>query len=330
MDQNAAPRPTTGIKREIVYRIQIALFWYLCMLLSNTILQPVTDGVLYFTVSALFELFTIQAMRGLFGDTPLIRDANELNFYAFLIHLAAIPLYLSDVSSSYHNNALNGMILLYLIRLFYFSENQSTHEYKGWKTFGALGFAYRLVMKHGNGPVTRHLVYIGKVVIALGTVIPLWLVTIQTNDQQTSLFTILTTSFILIYGYWKSAMADQPAAGLVVQAPAGKSVSATTRARVLRLLRRAKREVAAMRSHINFLYIASALIISMLLFVGIVTTERNIIFSYATGFIDGKTGKAPRTEADIQKIVRCYNRDSAKPLPPNDECAGIYNLRPNQ
>lgn len=328
MDQNAATRPITGIKREIIYRVQIALFWYLCMLLTNTILHPVTDGVLYFTVGALFELFTIQAMRGLFGDTPLIRDANELNFYACLIHLAAIPVYLSGISSSYHNNALNGMILLYLIRLFYFAENQSTHEYKGWKTFGALGFGYRLVMKHGNGPVTRHLVYVGKAVITLGTVIPLWLITIQTNDQQTSLFTILTTSFILIYGYWKNAMADHSAAGLVAQAPAGKSVSATTRARVLRLLRRAKREVVAMRSHINFLYIASALIISALLLVGTETIRRDIIFSYATGFIDGKTGKPPRTEADIQKIVRCFNRDKETPPSPNDECAGIYKSQP--
>ncbi len=328
MDQHAAPRPATGIKREVIYRIQIALFWYLCILLGNTVLRPVTDGVLYLIVSALFELFTIQAMRGLFGDTPLIRDANEINFYAFLIHLAAIPFYLSGVSSSYHNNALTFIILLYLIRLFYFSENQATHEYKGWKTFGALGFAYRLVMKHGNGPITSHLVYIGKAVIALGTVIPLWLITTQTNDQQTSLFTILTTSFILIYGYWKSAMADQPAAGLVVQAPAGKSVSATTRARVLRLLRRAKREVAAMRSHINLLYVGSILIILALLLTGAETIKRDIIFSYATGFIDGKTGKAPRTEEDIQKIVRCFNSNTPKPPSPNDECAGIYDVRP--
>ena len=110
--QITVPTRLQGMKSEVGYRAAIAIFWCLCLLLGNTILQPIQNGVLYFTVTALVELFTIQAMRGLFGDTPLIRDASELNFYAFLIHLGAIPLYLNGVDSSYHNNAINAILWL--------------------------------------------------------------------------------------------------------------------------------------------------------------------------------------------------------------------------
>jgi hypothetical protein len=327
MQQNAANQPTTGIKREIVYRVQIAIFWYLCMLLGNTILHPVTDGVLYFLVSALCELFTIQAMLGLFGDTPLIRDANELNFYGFLLHLGAIPLYLNGVSSAYHNNAIDGMILLYLLRIFYFGEKRNNGEYKGWTTFGALGFTYQLIMKYGNGPITKHFVFIGKAVITLGTIIPLWLITIQTNTQQTSLFTILSTSFILIYGYWKNSMANHTA-NAATQA-AAKGVSAATRARVLRLVRRARREVAEMRGYIKFLYFASALIFICLLAVTEGTIKRDTIFSYATGYIDAKTGKLPRAGTDIQKLMKCFDiNGDGKPPPPTKECTEMTNFKP--
>lgn len=321
MQQNAANQPTPGIKREIVYRVQIAIFWYLCMLFGNTILQPVTDGVMYATVSALVELFTIQAMLGLFGDTPLVRDANELNFYAFLIHLVAIPLYLNDVPSSYQNNALSGMVLFYLIRIFYFGEKQDDGEYKGWTTFGALGVTYRIIMKYGNGPITKHVVFVGKAVITLGTIIPLWLITIQTNTQQTSLFTILSTSFILIYGYWKNSMASHDAANAANRAAAPKSVSAATRARVLRLVRRARREVAEMRGYMKFVYIGSALIFICLLAGTEGTIQRDTIFSYATGYNDAKAGKPPRAGTDIQKLMKCFNLDTeGKPPPPTKEC----------
>jgi hypothetical protein len=329
MQQNAANQPTPGIKREIVYRVQIAMFWYLCLLFGNTILHPVTDGVLYATVSALFELFIIQAMLGLFGDTPLVRDANELNFYAFLIHLAAIPMFLFGVPSSYHNNAINGMVLFYLIRIFYFGEKRDDGEYKGWTTFGALGVAYRIIMKHGNGPITKHFVFVGKAVITLGTIIPLWLITIQTNTQQTSLFTILSTSFILIYGYWKNSMANHHAANAATQAAATKGVSAATRARVLRLVRRARREVAEMRGYIKFLYCASALIFICLLAVTEGTIRRDTIFSYATGYIDAKTGKLPRAGTDIQELMKCFDINGAgKPPPPTKECRDMTNFKP--
>jgi hypothetical protein len=79
---NTATSPK-GIPEEVLNRVQIAIFWGICLLLGNTLLSPVKDGVLYFSLSALLELFTIQAMCGLFGNTPLVRDANELNFYVY-------------------------------------------------------------------------------------------------------------------------------------------------------------------------------------------------------------------------------------------------------
>jgi hypothetical protein len=191
-------------KNEVIYRVQIAIFMVLCLLLSNTVLEPVKNGVVYFTLSALLELFLIQAMFGLFNNTSLVRDANELIFYSSIIHLIAIPLYLNGVQSDWHNNAINGLLVLYLVRLFYFGEKTADGEYTGWAKFGALGWANHFIKKFANTATRQRALIFSRILITIATIVPLWAITAQTSDNKTSLFTILTTAFILIYGYWKN------------------------------------------------------------------------------------------------------------------------------
>lgn len=356
-----------GIKREVGCRVAIAIFWCLCLLLSYTILKPIQNGTLYLVVTALIELFTIQAMRGLFGDAPLIRDANELNFYGFLIHLGAIPLYLNGVDSSYHNNAINAMIALYLLRLCYFGAKRPDGEYGGWAKFGALGCIYQLISKYGNNPLGQQLVFIGKTIIVLGTIIPLWLITIQTNDQNTSLFTILATSFILIYGYWKNAVASRSrdvAATLLndetiplckaynkrssdarmiirqvvlqdfsvqdmdsyVQQTTAKAERArkraiAARARIIRRLVKIKRKAEFEYPFARLVVYGCLVCLAMFFAANYGVLKQTRLVSYATGYIDAKTGKQPKTETNINQMMDCIAmQNRSRPIPPSPIC----------
>ncbi len=48
-----------GIPEEVLDRVLIAIFCGICLLLCNTILAPVKDGILFFSLAALLELFII-------------------------------------------------------------------------------------------------------------------------------------------------------------------------------------------------------------------------------------------------------------------------------
>ena len=352
--QNAVETNGTGLKSEIVYRVQIAIFWCLCMLLSNTILHPASIGVGYFILGALFELFTIQAMRGLFGNTPLIRDANELNFYGVLIHLAAIPFYLYGISSSYHNNAINGLIVFYLLRLFYFGERRADGEFTGWVKFGALSWACYFIGKAATTVNAKRTVVAVKIGITIATVIPMWIITVQNNDEKTSLFTVLTTGFILIYGYWKNFIAKRKEAEyahllnvesikllraynerttdarkiiqrIVVeefavpengtQAPA-KAINAFD---IDERLGYALAELEDTKRHRTYLVLGICLV--MLVAASTIYTEKKAMFEfgYASGYTTGKTGAKPTSETSWDRVAECHNRDPRQGQRP-DSC----------
>ena len=340
------------ISHELVYRVMIAIFWCMCMLLSNTVLTSVTNGVVYCVLAALFELFTIQAMRGLFGDTPLIRDANELNFYGFLIHLIAIPLYLYGVPSDWHNNAINAMIGLYLIRLFYFGERLADGEFTGWAKFGALGWANHFIMKFSDTAARKKALLVVRLLLTIATVVPLWVITVQNNDNKTSLFTIASTGFILIYGYWKSFIAQRKAAHyehlindesiallksynertsdarriiqrIAVEEFAAPGSAAQPPAEAINAyderLEYALAELEDTKAHRTYLILGICLV--MLMAAHTIYTEKKAMFEfgYASGYTSGKTGAKPTSETSWDRVFECHNRD-VRQGPTPDSC----------
>jgi hypothetical protein len=364
--ENIATSPK-GIPEEILDRVLIALFWGICLLLGNTLLAPVKDGVLYATLAALLELFTIQAMRGLFGNTPLVRDANELNFYSFLTHLLAIPLFLYGVPSAWHNNALYGMIIFYVVRLLYFGERQADGEFTGWAKFGALAWTTFFIEKAANTVTKQRVFFAVRILITLATIVPLWVITAQTNDQTTSLYTILTTAFILIYGYVKhiiasrkrsqseallndetialcqaynarSSDARQVIQRIVVEEFSGptrttlapsKSDSKHTTAESNAELAAAKAEIKNLKECLWF----AALMIFVGFFIGAMVVkgegQEKFSFGYAFGFADGKNGVAPKAEVRLERLAKCYHRSLGwHPEFPDPACKDVFAAEP--
>jgi hypothetical protein len=343
-----------GIPEELLNRVLIALFWGICLLLGNTLLAPAkADGVLYFSLAALWELFTIQAMRGLFGNTPLVRDANELNFYGFLLHLIAIPLFLYGVQSDWHNNAIYGMIIFYVARLLYFGERRADGEFTGWAKFGALAWAGYFLEKAANTVTKKRVFFAARILITIATIVPLWVITARTNDQTTSLYTVLTTAFILIYGYVKHIIASRKTsqaeellndetialckaynartsdARRVIQRIAveefatpekvGQPAARTNAAFVGDdRLDDALAELADTKRHRVYLVLGICLV--MLLAAATIHTEEKAMFKfgYATGYTDGKGGVTPKSETRWDRVFLCHNRDARFPAMDKD------------
>jgi hypothetical protein len=364
--ENIATSPK-GIPEEILDRVLIALFLGLCLLLGNTLLTPVKDGVLYASFAALLELFIIQAMRGFFGNTPLVRDANELNFYSFLIHLIVIPFILYGAQTDWHNYAINGMVVFYLARLLYFGERQADGEFTGWAKFGALAWTTFFIEKAANTVTKQRVFFAVRILITLATIVPLWVITAQTNDQTTSLYTVLTTSFILIYGYVKhiiasrkrsqseallndetialcqaynarSSDARQVIQRIVVEefsgptrttlAPA-KSDSKNTTAESNAELAAAKAEIKNLK---ECLWLAALMIFAGFLIGAMVVKgegQEKFSFGYAFGFADGKNGVAPKAEVRLERLAKCYNRgNSGHPEFPDPACKDVFEAEP--
>ncbi len=357
-----------GIPEEILNRVLIALFWGIALLLGNTLLAPAkASGVLYFSLAALLELFTIQAMRGLFGNTPLVRDATELNFYGFLIHLIAIPFFLYGVQSDWHNNAIYGMIIFYVVRLLYFGERRADGEFTGWAKFGALAWASYFVEKAANTLTKQRVFFAVRIIITLATVIPLWVITARTHDQTTSLYTVLTTAFILIYGYVKHIMASRKAtqaeellndetvalckaynkrtsdARRMIQRIAVEEFTAPEKAvqpiaeiAIKNQESAAAKELAYAQAHIkdqNELLRLAGVVLGVGFFIGIFMIQgegqKKFLFGYSLGFADGKSGVNPKAEVKLERLVKCYDRGSGgRGSWPDPACRDVYETAP--
>jgi hypothetical protein len=215
---------------EIFFRALLALAWGACYLFGEHIVAPVKDGFMQLVIHALLELFTIQAMFGLFGNSPLVRDANEINFYGFLAHLLALPSFLLGISSSYHNNTIWALIGLYFVRLCWFGKRQADGRFPGWATFGLLAYSqqwlYTMVARHN----AQRLLFSAKLALAAVTLGPLWGITMTRHDGNTTLFTIIGTSLIFAYGFWRNLMATEINPPVAPETANAKASAAATRA----------------------------------------------------------------------------------------------------
>lgn len=259
----------------------------------------------------------------LYGEHSVGRDTNTLNFYGIVCHLVYIPLFYGGYHvGAYHNIAIKCINALIVLRLFYFGSRDLLANIAIIERAKKWLLSDRFLLNHYVNGLTFAIFLL--CAIPLCTLIYL----INTDEMRITGIAVILFSFFVAFD-----IARKRKAGIstidVQQAATGKSVSAVTRARVLRLVRRARREVAEMRGFIKFVYLGSALIFICLLAVTEGTIKRDTIFSYATGYVDAKTGKPPRVGTDIQKLMKCFNvKTEGKPPPPTKECIEMTNFKP--
>ncbi len=187
----------TSLGEELKSRLLIILTFALTWRLGEIISQPITDGVLYLIVVSLLEVSIIILIFRMFGDKSIARDINELNFYALLIHLIAMPLYLNKVQSEYHNWAISGLFFLGLARMLYFGPRTASGDFKGLPSFGLLSYLrqqYALWQLHNLHSNTNLL----PAICFFASAIPLWIITLRTNDPAISASVCVTMIFVFM------------------------------------------------------------------------------------------------------------------------------------
>ncbi len=93
------------------------------------------------------------------------------------------------------------------------------------------------------------------------------------------------------------------------------------RARIIRRLVKIKRKTQFADSFTRFVVYSSVggLVMFFIANYGVLNQTR--LVSYATGYVDAKTGKQPKTETDINQIMDCIAmQNSERPMPPSAIC----------
>jgi hypothetical protein len=182
-----------NVLEEIKIRGMIAIFMFLVFKLNSVIAQPIEDEPTKLIVYSLLDLVLIILLPLLFADKRISRDLNELNFYSMLVHLAYLPMYLQGVRATYHNNAINILLVLFALRLVYFGSKTSDGDFKGFPTFGALGL-FRLWRESHNFTFKfcNHLPSI----LFFGAAAPLWFISYRSNDTPITMTVVALMMFV--------------------------------------------------------------------------------------------------------------------------------------
>lgn len=190
-------RTSASLSEELKTRLLMILTFVLSSRLGEIISQPITDGVMYFIVVSLLEVSIIILIFRMFGDKSIARDINELNFYALLAHLIAIPLYLNGINSDYHNRTIDGLFYLGIARMLYFGPRTQSGDFKGLPTFGILSYLRQKYVTWQRGNL-RGNADLMPVICFFASAIPLWIITFRTNDPAISASVCVTMIFIFM------------------------------------------------------------------------------------------------------------------------------------
>ncbi len=186
-----------SLGEELKSRLLLIFIFVLSSRLGDIISQPITDGVMYFIVASLLEVSIIIVTFRMFGDKSICRDINELNFYALLAHLIAIPFYLNSVPSKYHNWALDGVVYLGVARMLYFGPRTQDGDFKGLPNFGLLSFLRQKYVYWQLNHLRSNLNIIPTICF-FASAIPLWLITFRTNDPSISVSVCVAMIFVFM------------------------------------------------------------------------------------------------------------------------------------
>jgi hypothetical protein len=172
---------TTQLSAEITRRAMLGLFILLTNVCGLIILKPVDDGYLKLVLVSLFEIPIMLVISALFGDKNIVRDINELNFYALLFHLMYLAIYLQEISAIYHNIAVKTLLVLSVLRLVYFGPRTADGDFKGMGVFGILGHVQQLLKLRLQGNKNSLLKYWSHLLF-FGSAVPLWLIMMRSSD----------------------------------------------------------------------------------------------------------------------------------------------------
>jgi hypothetical protein len=117
----------------------------------------------------------------LFGNKSIIRDINELNFYALLFHLMYLAVYLQEISAIYHNVAVKTLLVLSVLRLVYFGPRTADGDFKGMGVFGILGHVRQLLQLRLQGNKNAFPKYWSHLLF-FGSAVPLWFIMMRSSD----------------------------------------------------------------------------------------------------------------------------------------------------
>lgn len=171
----------TQLSAEITRRAMLGLFILLTNVCGLIILKPVDDGYLKLVLVSLFEIPIMVVIPALFGNKSIIRDINELNFYALLFHLMYLAVYLQEISAIYHNVAVKTLLVLSVLRLVYFGPRTADGDFKGMGVFGILGHVRQLLQLRLQGNKNAFPKYWSHLLF-FGSAVPLWFIMMRSSD----------------------------------------------------------------------------------------------------------------------------------------------------
>ena len=177
------------LKVEIKTRIKIAVFMVLLWQFTRFVVFPIGNNVVF--LSVLYGLLEISSMVVIYrftGNSSVGKDVNELNLYALIMHILAIPLYyLTTIPLEIYSYSIWGLFTLAICRLFYFGEALNG-EYKGIPSFSLL---VRMQKKATGFNHWSELLF-------FGSAIPIWYTIYQTNDSSIVISSVGLMIFIYL------------------------------------------------------------------------------------------------------------------------------------
>lgn len=191
------------IIEEIACRLMIGAFLFLSWKLTQIILQSISDGDVKLVLLTLSEIPVMVVMVLLFGKRNVTQDVIELNFYALLIHIIAIPIYMAGIESTYHNNAIIVLWGMTIIRLLYVGpQTAGADDFKGMPIFGILGHVRQWLDETPHSS-ENFLYQYSAHFLFFGSAFPLWFIVIRSNDSfVTSTIVTLMIFVFFIANHW--------------------------------------------------------------------------------------------------------------------------------
>ena len=313
----------------VFLRIMIFAFCYLSWEFADMFIEASAIAHPYMAMWAatLFEATVIIILNLRYGTESIGRDVNALKFYAVLAHLAYIPFYFQGIDvSAYHNYGVMGINGLILLRLFYFGDRDllsriAVIEYsKKW-------FLDRrwFINSYFNGLTITIFTFCA---IPLFTLIYL----INTDKMRvTGIAIILFTFFIAIENLRKNRTTNAEKATPEDATTAKDGTSLAVQRSYEEKLVNAKDRIndltGLLRTTIGLIIVGYFLAVLMVKGEG----DKKFLFGYAFGFADGKNGVKPKAEVRLERLAKCYDRDSGggmRPLPPDPSCKDVFETKP--
>lgn len=209
MQSKNTSQTRTNIGAELYKRLLIGLFMFLCWKLTAIVLKPIDDGDIKLIMVCLVEIATMVTMAIYFGRSNIVRDVNELNCYALLVHLVYLPAFYFGVMPAYHNNTINILLGLFVARLLYFGPRSSNGDFSGLPVFGLLGHIQSFLEENQSNKMETFFNHLPSVLF-FGSSVPVWIIVARSNDLVVTSTVIGLMLFIFAMAQSMHKMINSP------------------------------------------------------------------------------------------------------------------------